>query len=169
MKSTAFYILAALALTACRPAAENQVSANRPQPATAPNAPTILTEPKGTIDPKSAEAAGQVVQSYGALIEQRRFPEARLLWSDPGQARAAELEIGRLSEVHLEIGSLGDLEAAAGSIYVAIPVVFYGKLEEGEPYRRSASLILRRVNDIPGATEEQLRWRIERIEWKEPA
>ena len=41
-----------------------------PPPGTGPDAKTPLAEPKGPIDPKSAEAAGQVVQSYGALIEQ---------------------------------------------------------------------------------------------------
>src|SRR5215212_2867539 len=33
-----------------------------------PNDRTPLAEPKGPIDPKSIEAAGQVVQHYGALI-----------------------------------------------------------------------------------------------------
>ena len=50
-----------------------------------------LEEPNGPIDPKSAEAAGQVVQHYGALIEQGRFAEAAKLGAMParGQAFAA--------------------------------------------------------------------------------
>ena len=35
-----------------------------------PDDKTPLEEPQGAIDPKSVEAAGQVVQSFGALIEQ---------------------------------------------------------------------------------------------------
>jgi len=171
VKSIGIHVLgASLALAACGRASEengvaNAAAAAIPSPASAPDARTPLAEPRGTIDPKSAEAAGQVVQSYGALIEQRRWTDAEALWSDPAKATEAKLELDRLSEVHLEIGEPGNLEGAAGSIYVAMPVAFYGKLEEGEPYRRGASIILRRANDVPGSTEKQRRWHIERIEW----
>ena len=57
--------------------------------ATAPDDRTPLAEPKGPIDPKSAEAAGQVVQHYGALIEQGRWAEASACWSDAAQPRAS--------------------------------------------------------------------------------
>jgi hypothetical protein len=126
---------------------------------------TALAEPKGPIDPKSAEAAGQVVQHYGALIEQKRFAEAESLWGDATPGRQFSLELERYLEVHCEIGKPGDMEGAAGSSYVTEPVVFYGKLAGGSPFRRSANVILRRVNDVPGSTEAQRRWHIERIEW----
>jgi hypothetical protein len=64
----------------------------------------------------------------------------------------------------MEIGDLGETEGAAGSIYTTIPVVFYG-----DGFRRPADVILRRVNDVPGSTEAQRRWHIERIELKAPA
>lgn len=120
---------------------------------------TSLPEPKGPIDPKSVEAAGQVVQHYGALIEQHRFAEAAKLWSDADSAGKFARQLKR--DVHLEIGDLGETEGAAGSIYTTMPAVFYG-----EGYRRPADIILRRVNDVPGSTEAQRRWHIERIEWK---
>ena len=44
-----------------------------------PNDRTPFEEPKGPIDPKGVEAAGQVVQHYGALIEQGRWPNAEAL------------------------------------------------------------------------------------------
>ena len=133
-----------------------------------PGEPEVVAEPKGPIDPKSAEAAGQVVQHFGALIEQGRFDEAQKLWGDVAAAKASQSALGRYSEVHLEIGKPGDMEGAAGSIYVTEPVTFYGKLKSGEQFRRAASIILRRVNDVPGSTEAQRRWHIERIEWAAP-
>jgi hypothetical protein len=140
------------------------------QPATAnqtqTNDQTPLAEPKGPIDPKSAEAAGQVVQSYGALIEQRRFAEAEKLWGSADSAGQFTLQLKRYPEAHLEIGKPGDSEGAAGSIYVTVPVVFYGKDQNALDFRRPADVILRRVNDVPGSTEEQRRWHIERIDWK---
>ncbi|HEX6605231.1 MAG TPA: hypothetical protein VF027_10190 [Sphingomicrobium sp.] len=133
-----------------------------------PGEPEVVSEPRGPIDPKSPEAAGQVVQHYGALIEQGRFAEAEKLWGDAATAKAFESALDRYSEVHLEIGKPGDMEGAAGSIYVTEPVTFYGKLKTGEQFRRAASIILRRVNDVPGSTEAQRRWHIERIEWAAP-
>jgi hypothetical protein len=164
---------AALAVAACNQMTTQQPSSNAAEPvnavreappipprATGPNARTPLAEPKGPIDPKSVEAAGQVVQHYGALIEQSRFDEATKLWSD-AQAAAAFAKALRPS-THLEIGELGETEGAAGSIYTTVPVVFYG-----DTFRRPASIILRRVNDVPGSTAAQRRWHIDRIEWKD--
>jgi hypothetical protein len=125
-----------------------------------------LEEPKAPIDPKSAEAAGQVVQHYGALIEQRRWTESWTLWSNADAARQFDRNWRDDSEVHMEIGKAGDTEGAAGSIYTTVPVVFYGKTNAGGSFRHGADVILRRVNDVPGSTEAQRRWHIERIELK---
>lgn len=168
---------AALGLCACGETAQQNAPSNAEKPvnavANAPiaspatdlNAPTPLAEPGGDIDPKSIEAAGQVVQHYGALIEQKRWSEANKLWNDAGGAAKFAKELAQYAETHLEIGNPGDEEGAAGSIYVAIPAIFYGDGKDGQPFRRSAEVILRRVNDVPGSTEEQRRWRIERIDW----
>jgi hypothetical protein len=164
---------AALALAACNQTASQQPSLNTAQPANAvsdapptsrpatrPNARNSLAEPKGPIDPKSVEAAGQVVQQYGALIEQNRFDDAAKLWGD--LKAGATFAKGLRRPTHLEIGELGQTEGAAGSIYTTIPVVFYG-----DAFRRPADIILRRVNDVPGSTAGQRRWHIERIDWKD--
>ena len=138
-----------------------------PVPPEAPAQPKApLAEPKGPIDPKSVEAAGQVVQSYGALIEQKRFAEAENLWGDPGIAKQFTTELTRYPAAHLEIGKLGELEGAAGSIFVNEPVTFYGEQVGGQPFRRPANVVLRRVNDVSGSTMAQRRWHIERIDWK---
>ncbi len=160
-----------LALFACNRGREQAQSANiitgdaQQKEAAAADDRTPLNEPHGPIEPKSVEAAGQVVQGYGALIEQRRWPEAAALWGDSGQAAKFKADLAQLSDVHLEIGNLGEPEGAAGSIYVTMPVIFYGDLQNGQPFRRSADVILRRVNDVPGSTDAQRRWHIERIDW----
>lgn len=165
-----------LALGACkRPAPQSQdeqrqanvvtanaIEVNRAAPS---DDKTPLSEPNGPIDPKSAEAAGQVVQSYGALIEQQRWAEANALWGNPQLATKFKADLAQLADVHLEIGNLGDPEGAAGSVYLTMPVIFYGDSKDGQPFRRSADVTLRRVNDVPGSTEAQRRWHIERIDW----
>ncbi|HEX8840869.1 MAG TPA: hypothetical protein VF757_01085 [Sphingomicrobium sp.] len=174
-----FSMLGTVALVACSASAGNesatekaskeaQVTANAPAPAPQlTNA--VLAEPKGQIDPKSAEAAGQVVQQYGALIEQKRFAEAEKLWTNAESAAQFTRQLKQYAEAHLEIGNPGDLGGAAGSIYVTVPAIFYGDDANGGEFRRSADVILRRVNDVPGSTEEQRRWHIDRIEWQDAA
>jgi hypothetical protein len=131
-----------------------------------PDDRTPLEEPNGPIDPKSTAAAGQVVQSFGALIEQKRWSEAEALWGDAAAAARLTATLKGNRETHLEIGKPGDPDGAAGSIYVTVPVIFYGKNSTGGDVRKAGDVILRRVNDVPGSTEAQRRWHIERIETK---
>ena len=129
-----------------------------------PDDRTPLEEPDGPTDSRSAEAAGQVVQSFGALIEQKRWSEAEALWGDAATATKFTAGLKRNGESHLEIGKPGEPEGAAGSSYVTVPIILYGKNASGGDFRRGANAILRRVNDVPGSTDAQRRWHIERIE-----
>ena len=172
------------ALAACSvesPPAENVAApANEAEPLSPPEpgapgglpiqAGTPESEPDGPIDPKSAEGAGQVLQSFGALIEQKRFGEARQLWAGgTPQAQMSDAEFaaqyGGYSEIHLQVGAPGDMEGAAGSLYIDIPVVLYGRLADGRQFSRSGTATLRRVNDVPGSTEAQRRWHIAGIDF----
>ncbi len=171
MKALIIVIAATAALAACNQArqrqpasrAEHPASADEvvpaiPPPGTGPDAKTPLGEPRQPIDPRSAEAAGQVVQQFGALIEQKRLGEAAKLWSNADAAAAFTRKLH--APTHLEIGELGEAEGAAGSLYISVPVVFYS-----DTLRRRARVVLRRVNDVPGSTDEQRHWHIERIDW----
>jgi len=127
--------------------------------------------PERAIDPKSAQGAGQVLQRFGGLLERRHFADAYRLWSDGGGASGmtqAEFVIawGKYAEIHSEVGSPGQTEGAAGSIYVDIPFRLYGKLNSGAPFNQVGAVTLRRVNDVPGSTEEQRRWHIYKSELK---
>ncbi len=172
MKPSAL-LIGCLLLAGCgKTSDQTNQTTNAPTPATpvvpeapapvkpqAPQEPKILTEPKGAIDPKSVEAAGQVVQHYGALVEQGRFSDANLLWGDPTAASAFAKELKPVT--HLELGDLGETEGAAGSIFTTVRGVFYRR-----GFGRSADISLRRLNDVPGSTAAQRRWHIDRIEWK---
>jgi hypothetical protein len=160
-----------VALAGCQDAAP-QRSAPRQEQAAAVRSADVgnqesvsLKEPNGPIDPTSVEAAGQLVQSYGALAEQGRWTEANAMWGDSQAAAKFEAILVGYSEVHLEIGNPGEPEGAAGSIYLTIPVILYGDGKDGQPFRSSADVILRRVNDVAGSTDAQRRWHIERIDF----
>ncbi len=140
-------------------------------PSGLPDDRTPLEEPQGPIAPASAEAAGQVVQHYGALLEQRKFAEARKLWGQDGAASglsesqfAAAYE--KYAAIHSEIGKPTDMEGAAGSSYITVPFRLYGTLKSGGAFNMVGPLTLRRVNDVPGSTEAQRRWHIEKSDLK---
>jgi len=155
--------------TPLEPSVSNDAPLDAPAPGTSgglPDDKTPLAEPKGPIDPKSAEGAGQVMQLYGGLLEQRRFGEARKLWgSAASSGKEFAEQFADYSEIHTQVGKPGGMEGAAGSSYVTVPFVVYGRLKSGRQFNRSGTATLRRVNDVPGATAEQLRWHIAQIEF----
>jgi hypothetical protein len=130
-----------------------------------------LQEPKGPIDFKSAEAAGQVVQRYGGLLEQRKFAEARRQWGNGGQASGlTEAQFvaayDKYATIHSEVGRPTDMEGAAGSSYITVPFRLFGTLKTGGPFNLAGPLTLRRVNDVPGSTDAQRHWHIEKSDLK---
>ena len=178
--------IALLLLAACsQQAQQNDVVANAPEPGApatnvlspegplnppAPDEPGGLPDDRtpvfeGTVDPKSAQGAGQVLQTYFALIEQGKYADAYKLWSDGGKATgetagqfAKSFEAYR--EIHANIGGPGDMEGAAGSSYVDFPVQLYGRTKDGKEFNARGTMTLRRVNDVPGSTAEQRSWHV---------
>ena len=124
---------------------------------------------EGSIDPDSAQGAAQVVQGYYGLLEEKRFEDAQDMWN-PATAIGAQddahfaARFRGFSEIHANIGAPSEPEGAAGSLYVTVPVQVYGRIAaNGKPWYALRQVTLRRVNDVPGSTEEQRRWHIQSI------
>ena len=124
---------------------------------------------EGSIDPKGPQGAAQVVQGYYGLLEERRFDDAQDLWNEKGAIGAEDDEafarrFRNFSEIHAHVGAPSEMEGAAGSLYVTVPVQVYGRLAaNGKPWYMLRQVTLRRVNDVPGASEADGRWHIETI------
>ncbi|MDE8650525.1 hypothetical protein [Novosphingobium album (ex Liu et al. 2023)] len=142
---------------------------------------TVAAEDTPAIEPSdmaSGAAAGGVAAALDVeALKEHRDPE-RLLryytnairlgdwqaaaraWSLDAQMtpERLEAEFGGDAGPKIAVGK-GDTEGAAGSLYYEAPVVI--DFADGRESRRG-TIVLRRVNDVPGATEEQLDWRIER-------
>lgn len=144
----------------CRP------PANAPVQPPAPGTPGGLPDDRTPLDERpaaagSAQAAATVVETYYAFVESGRTAEAARLRTD---GRPEDLK--PYASLHAQVGAPGTVEGAAGSLFVEVPVVLYGRYVTGGEYHASGKAVLRRVNDVPGATAEQLTWRIERIDVK---
>ena len=141
---------------------QNEAPLNPPAPGQSGRLPDDRTPiSEGAIDPKSGQGAGQVLQSYFALVESGRFAEANKLWSK-GVER---LDLTGYREIHGNIGAPGNVEGGAGSVYVEIPVQLYGRRKDGQEFSSRGIMILRRVNNVPGSAEEQRRWHIMNAEF----
>jgi len=159
-------------LAACSQRNDEPVMTNHQQPAqAAPEAQMAPPAAAGNagadaaIDPKSPEAAAAVLRDYFTAIGEHRYADAWRLWADNGRASGvSEAEFAasfdRYFDFHGGVGEIGQMEGAAGSSYVDIPVDVTGHLQSGERFKQSGTITLRRVNDVPGATPEQLQWRI---------
>lgn len=138
------------------------------EPGGLPDDRTPVSEAPFTED--SAQGAANVVQTYYALLEAGKYRDAWLLWRNRGQASGMSAEafaasFAKYSEYHAAIGAPGRIDAGAGQRYVTVPVQVYGRLKAGNrPFNLLGSATLRRAGDVDGATAEQRRWRIERIE-----
>jgi hypothetical protein len=123
--------------------------------------------PAATQDQKTPAAATAVLREYFRLIEQKKYVEAHRLWSssaadDDLSDGAFAASFDKYRSYHAAIGKPGGMEGAAGSSYIDFPVTVTGELKSGGPFRLEGPVTLRRVNDVPGATAEQLQWRIMR-------
>ena len=137
--------------------------------------PSAIDETEAPLATESAASAAEL--DYEALAD-RTNPE-RLLhyfsdavrkgaWEDAAKAWSSDADVtpeqiktaftGR-SKVELVFGK-GDTQSAAGtSFYVAPLVVDF--LDKADTDLRG-TIVLRRANDVPGASEQQLNWRISR-------
>ncbi len=131
--------------------AEAMPSAN---PAGSPAAPPEL--PSESRDP------AKVVVAWAKTMSLKRWGSAHLYWGDFGARSGLTLaqfaaKWGKLANPEFELHA-GDTEGGAGSLYYTAPIV----LIDGKRHTRG-EIVLRRVNDVDGASAEQLRWHIESL------
>ena len=67
-----------------------------------------------------------------------------------------------LDEVTVAVGN-GEMEGAAGSVYYTAPLTITGTDEAGRPIVIDGGAVLRRVNDVDGASADQLRWHFQSL------
>lgn len=119
--------------------------------------------------PTSAQGAGNIVQTYYALVSEKRYDDAWRLWTQGGEgsgmtAQAFAAGFAQYASYNANIGAPSEIEGAAGSLFVTVPVQIYARKKSGEEVHQLGEATLRRVNDVPGSTAEQRAWHIDRID-----
>lgn len=142
------------------------------EPGTPGGLPKSGVVSEAPFTPDSAQGAANVVQTYFALLEEGKYRQARALWDDGGKASGMDgaafaASFARYSEYHAQIGAPGEIDAGAGQRYVTVPVQLYGRIRaNAAPFHARGDVVLHRVGDIDGATDEQKTWHIRSISAK---
>jgi membrane-bound inhibitor of C-type lysozyme len=149
---------------------------DKPVEPPAPGTPGGLPDDRTPISeapftPTSAQGAANVVQTYYALVGEKKYAEAWKLWSDAGRASGVTQDqfvrgFAAYRAYNAQVGGPSEIEGAAGSLYVEVPVVIYGRWADGRELHQSGKATLRRVNDVPGSSAEQRQWHIAQIDLK---
>lgn len=117
-----------------------------------------------TPAPTSGAAAAAVVTRYYAALDARDFGTAWDQWGEngaPGQTRDQFVAgFAHTRATHVTIGQLPASEGAAGSVFQRVPVVVEAVRDDGQRQRFTGDYVVRRVNDVDGATAEQRRWHL---------
>lgn len=164
----ALLVPASLALAACgEPASAPDEPAPRDGPGqaiaeshAAPDRapPALVSETE-----KGETGARNVLLSFARAIELRAFDAAYAMLGDAARQGMTRAEFAALfdglGEITVAVPE-GRMEGAAGSLYYEVPITITGGGGDG----LTGTTVLRRVNDVPGASPEQLRWHIERFE-----
>jgi hypothetical protein len=182
----------AMALAACQQApsaknseaAQNTIGTAEPtQTSPAPTAPgsTEATAPgigenDGVPDITPAKLTGEAAKgekgarnlllAWARGIEQREFDQAWNLMGDAAKTQLPKAQFNArfhpLRKITVAVPT-GMMEGAAGSSYYNAPTTITGVRADGSMARLKGEVVLRRVNDVPGATPEQLAWHIEQV------
>ena len=156
---------------AAPPTRESPPAPPAPPPPPAPPSPEAAGSSSNTADaadPKSAEAALDIARDFAALVSARKFDRAFAV-AGPRSGFASVADLKRHFAPYAELSlTVEDTpppqpEGAAGSIYLSVHATISGVVD-GRRVNHPATITLRRVNDVPGSTEAQRRWHIERFD-----
>ena len=100
-----------------------------------------------------------VAQAYANAIAHNDFTFAAQVWGEPAISPAQlSARFAGYAVPQIAISKVSE-EGAAGSLYCTVAGQLTDVADPNKP-PQPGEMVLRRVNDVPGATPEQLRWTI---------
>ena len=115
---------------------------------------------------KGEKGARNLLLAWARGIELREFDQAWDLMGGTAKAQLSKAQFNArfhpLKNITVAVPA-GTMEGAAGSSYYTAPTTVTGNRADGTKVTLKGEVVLRRVNDVPGATPEQLAWHIEQV------
>lgn len=122
---------------------------------------------QGALQDVDGRTPADLVGTYAQLLDQGRFADAYGLWDPQSTTLSKDRfvdQFDKLATIDAAIGKMGRAEGAAGSIYGEVQLTLTGKTAGGKGYSLTGPVTVKRVNDVPGSTREQRRWRIVKMQ-----
>lgn len=161
-----------LVLAACDPPQPGDQPIDQTHPSGTPTvAPSATPTPVASNTPtgealdmgalSDRENPERLLRFYAAALQSANWDAAAQAWSRDAEVTADTLNLayGAGGPFTAVIGK-GDIESAAGTLFYQAPIVI-DYTNDDQPERRG-TIVVRRLNDVPGASETQLNWRIDR-------
>ena len=97
--------------------------------------------PVAAPDTSAPQDPADAVRKYYAFLEAKDYPRAYAMWGEGGLASKQTYE-----------------QFAAGSSFAEVRVRVDATTTGGQEQKFGGAYVVRRTNDVPGATDAQLRW-----------
>lgn len=143
-----------------------------PEPLSTDNAldndgqPDLTPAPLNPELERTETGARNVLLSFARAIELREFDQAWAMLDEADQAKWSKEEwrklFADLGEITVAVPG-GRMEGAAGSSYYTSQATITARDRDGRPVAYEGPIVLKRVNDVPGASAESLRWHIDNV------
>lgn len=113
---------------------------------------------------RGEKGARNLLLEWAAALEHRRFDTAWCQFAEDGSASGlSRADFARFWDRYERLSVAvqeGRIEGAAGTSYYAAPATITATTASGDEVVFEGDVVLRRVNDVPGASAEQLLWQI---------
>ena len=164
-------VLLTIVLTACNtPTSSESPTESQSPPANIPPvasssfaaSPTLSTSPTQNADSAEPEAV-QVIRDYYSAINRQDYRQAYLAWDRNGAASGQSFEqfkqgFANTTSTTITVGEPSRVDAAAGSLYIRIPVTIAAVTKDGTQEQFRGSYALRRANSGLNSMPEPRRW-----------
>jgi hypothetical protein len=151
---------------ASQPAPAGVIEGNEAARAQAKSAPVAAAPVLIPEAERGEKGARNLLLGFAHALELGRYGEAWAMLGDADRKRWSRDDFARMF-ADLPARSVavpeGRMEGAAGSLYYTAPVVITGSDRDGRPVRFEGEAVVRRINDVDGASPAQLRWHFERL------
>lgn len=118
------------------------------------------------LDPDSAEAAAETLETYYAMLADKNYTAAYQLWGNAGQDSGMTAEefansFAKYATYLGEIGKPGEVDAGMSQRWVEIPVTITGTLKDGSSFRMAGPVVMHHVaREMDGVSEADKNWHI---------
>ncbi|HEX7858628.1 MAG TPA: hypothetical protein VF503_33495 [Sphingobium sp.] len=148
-------------------AVSNRIAPVDPAPAPANSMASNEAVPAAAVssqEMKGEKGARAVLAAWAGALERGDWATARAQWGHGGadsglDPKAFVRSYQKYQRMTVSYGD-GDVEGGAGSLYYEVPVTIYATLRDGREAHLTGPVTLRRVNDVDGASPEDLVWHI---------